>query len=386
MRKRTYRLASSLLLALLAAAITLGPAQARETPYLSAISFANTRDGWVAGHTTHQAFILHTTNGGRSWAQRTTRFDAQQMQFISSRDGWVVGFTPLVCGPGKTSAHSVRCRWVIEATHDGGATWMRQLQVSPCWQISSLDFITSSEGWALESNDACASESANVSTRIVGTADGGRTWRVAFAPALQLTGVHFGTPLQGWAVADDLAHTGARCRTVLYHTSDGGRTWASQFTLRGACSGWVDFVDGLHGWLLVTNVAACSMSGCYDTRLYHTVDGGQHWLVEQQVKPTDRATWFGGSGFAHSFLFVTPSVGYMPVSAGAGGGFGGIGVTQDGGRHWVRKQPFGLEAGDLSPVSGSEAWATGCTQHTSTCNVLLHTTNAGHSWSRQPVG
>jgi photosystem II stability/assembly factor-like uncharacterized protein len=58
----------------------------------------------------------------------------------------------------------------------------------------------------------------------------------------------------------------------------------------------------------------------------------------------------------------------------------GIDDARDGGRHWDRLQPHGLEAGNMSPVSAREARAVGCVQQADNCDVLLHTRDTGRTW------
>jgi photosystem II stability/assembly factor-like uncharacterized protein len=221
-------------------------------------------------------------------------------------------------------------------------------------------------------------------SRVVRTVDGGRTWHVVFTQPTAAASVHFGDALHGWLAIGGIGTN--HCWTTVFHTADGGLNWTRQFQVRGYCSASIDFVDDLHGWLLATNWGMCSMGGCYDNRLYRSQDGGQTWTLEQRAsRPHLPAIWSGPSGFLGAILFVTPQVGYIPVSEGAGPGQGGIDITRDGGRHWVREQPDRLQISSLSPVNATETWAIGCPQPAGTCHVLLHTVNAGRSWASQAL-
>jgi photosystem II stability/assembly factor-like uncharacterized protein len=352
--------------------------------YLTSVSFANAADGWVAGgqRTTDgtegtRGYIFRTTNSGRSWTRViTTHWVAHQMQFISGSRGWAVVASPANCdttGP---------CSWAIVKTGNGGASWALQLNGGRCWEIQSLDFITSQEGAAVQSNSPCQSGNAKVKTRVMATADGGSTWRSVLQPGPRLTSVHFGTPLSGWAVADGLTGgASAHCRTTLYHKSQMGQTWLGQMTVSGYCDAYVDFVDARFGWLVATNVGACAEAGCIDNRLYRTTNGGNGWSIEKR-------RWTGaGCGFLQQPHFVSDTTGYLPVSSGVGNcSHGGVDITHDGGRHWVRKSPFGFDIGDVSPISSANVWAIGCPQHAGECSHLVHTTNGGASWTKIKIG
>ncbi|HEV3309513.1 MAG TPA: hypothetical protein VG815_03225 [Chloroflexota bacterium] len=360
------------------------PAKAHQHAFLTAISFSSGQDGWVAGHTMSHGYIFHTTNSGKSWTRRTVGWAAEQLQFINASDGWAVVENPARCGAG-TSPPRTACLWAIVSTHDAGNSWALQLNGGACWQISSMDFITNQEGWAIESNSPCIHGNQKVKTKIVVTTNGGGTWQIAFQPSQRVTSVHFGAPLNGWAAADGL--TGGKvdhCKTIMYDKSDRGQTWGEQLFVSGYCSGQVDFVNARDGWLFVTNVGACSMNGCFDNRLYRTTNGGNQWTIEQQTH-AGKPLWSGSCGFLQQPHFTGPNTGYVPVSAGPSCPSGGIDITRDGGRHWVRKQPRGFQVSDLSPVSTADVWAIGCAERTLDCTHVLHTTDAAHSWGQLRV-
>lgn len=279
---------------------------------LASVSFASAADGWAAGGERNSAgtlspsgYLFRTTNSGKSWTRETVHWVAQQMQFISSSQGWAVVTSPANCD----TSH---CMWAIVATRNGGTSWALQLNGGRCWQIQSMDFITSQEGWAIESNSPCKSGAAKITTRIMSTVNGGATWQKAFQPGPRLTSVHFASALNGWATADGLVGGNvAHCRTTVYNKSDMGQTWAEQLLIRGYCNGYVDFVSARYGWVLVTNVGACAEAGCIDSRLYQTTNGGNGWTVEKKA-------WNGaGCGFLQQPHFVSSTTGYIAVTAGA---------------------------------------------------------------------
>ena len=359
-------------------------ASATHHAFLTAVSFANAQDGWVAGHTASHGYIFRTTNSGKSWTRRSLNWDAQEMQFVDASDGWAVVESPARCG-GGFSPPSTPCLWAIVATHDGGNSWSLGLNGGACHQITSMDFITPQEGYAIESNSTCVRGMHHIQTRIMETTNGGATWFVAFQPGKRLTSVHFGDPINGWAVGDGLTGGNtAHCRTVVYDKSDRGQTFGEQLFVSGYCSGWVDFVNAMDGWLFVTNAGACSMNGCFDNRLYRTTSGGTQWTIEKQTH-VGKPLWSGTCGFLQQPHFVSPSVGYVTVSAGPSCPYGGIDLTRNGGQHWVRQQPRGFQVTDLSPVSTTNVWAIGCAERTLDCSHVLHTTNGARSWMQLRV-
>lgn len=344
--------------------------------YLTSVSFANRFDGWVAGYYRTHGYVYRTRNAGRSWSRLKVGWKAQQMQFINGHDGWAVVASPPNCDPGQ-------CRYAIVETHNGGSSWILQLNGGRCWQIQSMDFITNLEGWAIESDSACALGNQPTKTRVVGTTNGGSSWQVAFQPSgTRLTTIHFGAPLNGWAAGDGLAGVSSpHCRTRVYDRSPRGQAWVTQFSVNGYCYPFVDFVNARFGWVLMSNVAACAEYGCIDNRLYRTTNGGNSWTIEKR-------RWSGGGcGFLKEPHFVSSTVGYIPVSKGAGScTHGGVDITRDGGHTWTRQIPYGFAMADLSPVSPTEVWAIACSQQRDECSHLVHTTNTGQSWASLGLG
>lgn len=346
-----------------------------------AVSFADTRNGWVAAYSPRQNYMLHSTDSGHTWLRYPVDFEARQMQFIDARRGWAIGFSPVGCSGPRNP-----CQGVISATLDGGRSWAWWRQFPRCWQPSSLDFIDSADGWAVESDGLCPTRpSQQPVSRLVRTVDGGHTWHVLLTSPGGSGSVHFGDRRHGWFAAGGGGTS--NCSTTVVRTVDGGKRWTRQFRVGGYCLASVDFVNDHSGWLLATNLGMCSMGGCYDNRLYHSQDGGRHWRQEQRGRLPElrpQTLWSGPSGFLGPALFVTSQVGYIPVSEGAGPGQGGIDITLDGGRHWVRKQPFRLQVDGVSPVDALHAWAVAGTQGGckpgAACSRLLYTSNAGRSW------
>ena len=200
--------------------------------------------GWIVG-----AFglILHTRDGGRTWAHGAgiTPRTLTDVSFADDRHGFAVG-------NGGT----------IIATTDGGSSWGK-LASGVEEHLLALHAVSRREVHAVGAFGT-----------ILSTADGGSTWNRHKLPwekliprvveeighlEPNLNGVHFITRSVGWTVGE----FGLILRTV-----DGGRTWVSQ--RHGADSPQladIMFLDQDTGW-------AVGQQGT----LLKTVDGGRRWV------------------------------------------------------------------------------------------------------------
>src|ERR1700737_2290367 len=106
----------------------------------------------------------------------------------------------------------------IFATLDG-THWTKQYASTE--EFVGVDFISATTGWAVASRT------------LLGTKDGGRTWRQLGAPRLPIRSVHFATATQGWGIAggnDPQQIHGwlvPRDAGTLVYTDDGGSTWSA---------------------------------------------------------------------------------------------------------------------------------------------------------------
>lgn len=148
----------------------------------------------------------------------------------------------------------------IFATGDG-THWAKQYASTE--EFVGVDFISATTGWAV-----------GVSS-LMGTGDGGRTWRQLGEPPTPIRSVHFISASQGWGVAGgsdpQMMHgwlvphdTG-----TLVVTQDGGQTWtaaASPINPQTVC-----FSAAGLGWL-----------GTKDGVVYTSIDQGQTWTRSLQ--------------------------------------------------------------------------------------------------------
>lgn len=104
-------------------------------------------------------------------------------------------------------------------------------------------------------------------TRLLSTADGGRTWQSRSlppaAPRAQLAS-WFLDPDHGWYL-DRRVVSGTAVSRDLFRTADGGRTWEPVWRGSSGTARYPLFRDPLHGWMAA------------DLSILGTVDGGRTW-------------------------------------------------------------------------------------------------------------
>ena len=297
------------------------------------IGFADSFNGWVVGQ---GGLMLHTTDGGLTWAQASNGFGAQWFQIEMANDatGYIAGHNGYVL-----------------LTRDGGLRWdLKKVEVTG--QIFGRDESLR----AVSVVDADTAVVAGPGGTVFKTLDGGDTWQNIGYPSLPgafwIEDVKFIDADQGWIVGldQDLGHF----RTV-YHTVDGGLSWTLAFTPNSYCFS-VDFTDALHGWI-------ATIGSLY----FRTVDGG--------------ATW---SSLGLPPRFTAPSVSqirFFDQNVGWVVGWDGlIGKSTDGGETFVY-QDIGsndVHLFSLSIVSASEVWVSGRTAAFDP--VVFHTTDGGLTW------
>jgi photosystem II stability/assembly factor-like uncharacterized protein len=294
---------------------------------LRAVFFLDENDGWVVGDveddsgdddiTRRQGVIVRTTDGGRSWlpGQFLPVTSASDVYFVDSNHGWVTGPT-------------------LVASTDGGRSWTTQDAVEAAGPFSSVTFSGSTTGWVVSGEGW-----------LMGTKDGGRTWKRQPGGSDVAKAVHFLDKNRGWAVGE---------RGTIARTEDGGGSWLEQASRVGDTLRAVYFLDQQRGWALG------------DTGLVvATTDGGDEWKVYQtRAGSTLRALHFASS-----------EVGWAVGDSGV------IVATADGGGSWRRQKS--RTTADLRSVfflDRRTGWAVGSS---SGAGVVLATVDGGDTWAVQ---
>ena len=177
---------------------------------LGQASLLSPTDGWVVGSgrfSQDAGFLLHTTNGGRTWQQVLPPVTpVQQVDMVSAMDGFGLG----------TASAPNQLLW----TANGGRTWSFRPgpPVGLNQQVAAIQFQSSRRGLALVGPTGGAA--APGPTDVYATNDGGATWH--WRGALDMTDI------TAFAMGSD--GTGLVQGSIGYtnrvaETSDGGRTF-----------------------------------------------------------------------------------------------------------------------------------------------------------------
>jgi photosystem II stability/assembly factor-like uncharacterized protein len=290
-----------------------------------AVDFVDASHGWVCGGNT----VWSTADGGLTWSARNLaqNLEFNDVAFIDDSHGWVVGF--------RSTDHGSYNDPIILATTNGGASWHEQSFPSGEGELYSVSFVTADRGWALGNG------TGDVSGAIVlATTDGGATWSPqSLATSSYLSGATFVDAAHGWLAGGSDA----------YATTDGGATWTSQAV--GMPISAISFADDLNGY-------AVGPSGGIAT----TTDGGASWHVHGTTMPTE-----GIPGLS--------DIAFPDATNGWAVGDHVILATTDSGATWTSQAASTILAGVSFP-DAVHGWAVGG-------GVVLHTSDGGSSWQTQ---
>ena len=257
---------------------------------LMGITFPDASDGWAVGTSSYVGVILHTADGGATWKPQQSNLSGELVgvDFTDASTGWAISDDPW----GDDSAADV----TLEHTTDGGVTWIPQY-IAANADFTTVDFVNGSRGWAA---GGWWSNSSEYDVGAIWTsADGGFTWTKQKLPkeAPQITGLQFLSATDGWAVGTGWNDNGYATETWLLHTTDGGVTWTRVPNLDDTMATTVHFLDPQHGWL-----------GGYNG-VYATSDGGDTWQrvaagngVEAIAAADLQHVWAFGDGYLISTL------------------------------------------------------------------------------------
>jgi photosystem II stability/assembly factor-like uncharacterized protein len=307
------------------------PLQSGVSSRLRGVSAVSAEVAWVSGA---NGTVLRTTNGGRSWQPRPVQgAEALDFRDIEASDDRTA--IAMSAGPGDASR--------IYRTTDGGATWTLGYTASdPGMFLDAMAFSDASRGWAF--SDAVQGQFV-----ILTTTDGGATWvRVPadrLPPALPNEGAFAASGTNVAAVGRDHVWIGTTASRVI-HSADGGRTWSVAQTPvpTGEATGIfsIAFRDARHG--VVVGGAYTKESDAVEN-VATTADGGTTW---------QRAKANGLSGF-RSVVVAMPALG---PTAWLAAGPSGADVSIDDGSTWVPAGGEGYDALSI-PRGGVTGFASG---------------------------
>lgn len=330
-------------------------------PNLTAMDFVNGNTGWVAGTGARGSTttILRTANGGQSWAASTlSATNVLALGFADGLHGWAVATQGCNAPSGCTEVS-------ILDTTDGGRSWQEQWHEA---MPASLNTLTGQLEAHIQAFGT-ARALATVGETVLSTATGGKNWTpLAFPASFTPIGSSFISARQGWVVGS-VGARGGHHRVEVLATTDAGGAWhvQKQISASGGLDTGVGFVDAKDGWLYVKDFATDRGT------LYRTVDGGARWSVE-------RGEFINGRLVVGPPTFVTPTVGWVAVDAGAAPFAGMVYTTTDGGTSWrsVTHQTWSIR--QISLTSATDGWAL--SDRPQSRNFLIHTTDGGSTWTQ----
>jgi photosystem II stability/assembly factor-like uncharacterized protein len=326
---RLLLLASCLLAAASKPHVTMEPQKSDVSTRLRGVSAVSARVAWASGA---GGTVLRTTDGGSSWQARpipgTTRLDFRDVDAISEH----VAFA-LSIGPGEASR--------IYKTSDGGEHWMLQFANSdPDVFLDAMAFWDADRGVAV-------SDSVRGAFVILTTINGGRAWTRVPADRLPAALPNEGAfAASGTNVAvsgRNHVWIGTGASRVL-RSADGGRSWkvAVAPIANGESSGIfsIAFRDATHGVVVggdykkeaeaVDNVATTS-------------DGGVTWKLSTKGVSGYRSVVAWVPGTKQSFVAAGPS---------------GMDWSSDDGRTWTAVESSGLDTLSFARSTGI-GWGAG---------------------------
>jgi photosystem II stability/assembly factor-like uncharacterized protein len=367
---------------LAAACLLLGPCGGRAraslpaAPVVDAVRFISPSVGWVS--TQQPSRLLMTIDGGRRWTDvsppplrapyRILAGGLGGAAFLSASDFWASVFDS---GLGSTGLRPV----VLLHTTDGGRSWAVAGTFPRDYGDAWIDFLNVSRGWLMVGNGAAAVQEA---VTIYQTTNGGARWaRLALgaspmtagtpgapSPGCDKSGIGFSSPLSGWIAGD------CDGPLVLQHTVDGGRRWSFVRLTPAATSaqpsyGGDTFPPVFFGPARGVIAAQLDSAGGLRDAFYATANGGVTWTLHRPplavggpAFPLSTDDWFAaggrtlaittdagatwsqipasivfGYGEPDTLDFATPLIGWTVTTGGR------LWHTTDGGRTWSASSP-----------------------------------------------
>jgi photosystem II stability/assembly factor-like uncharacterized protein len=237
------------------------------TARLRGVSAVSERVAWASGS---GATVLRTTDGGQTWQKLQVTDDALDFRDVDAVDAQTAYILSIGNGPASQ----------IYKTTDAGKTWKLQFK-----NDDEKAFLDAMSFW--DANHGIAfGDSVDKKFYILTTADGGNTWsRVPtenLPPAQENEGAFAasGTNIALFGKSHAWIGTGAAATSRVLHTADGGRTWQVADTplASGQSSGIfsISFRDAKHGFIVGGDYR--KESEAFDN-LAVTNDGGATWTL-----------------------------------------------------------------------------------------------------------
>jgi photosystem II stability/assembly factor-like uncharacterized protein len=299
---------------------------------LRGVSAVSAKVAWASGQS---GTVLRTVDGGATWQARpvggpdTRGLDFRDIDAVSDRVAWTLSI-----GAGETSR--------IYKTIDGGTTWDLQFaNKDPKVFLDAMAFWDERRGVAF-------SDSVDGKFVILRTVDGGRNWArvdaAALPPALPSEGAFAASGTNVAVGPGGRAWIGTGASRIL-HSADAGRTWrVSAAPLAASASAGIfsiGFRNATHG--IIVGGDYKNEAGAVDN-VATTADGGKTWTLIREK---------GLSGY-RSVVAHVPGSPRSWVAVGPSGGD----LSEDDGRTWTATGGDGYDTLSFAP-GRAVGWAAG---------------------------
>jgi photosystem II stability/assembly factor-like uncharacterized protein len=253
------------------------------------VTFVSLTQGYgvASGSVNNPGSLVATDDGGHSWRAVSTPDPVGDVCFRNANEGWIGAITPK--GPGEM----INGLAVLH-TVDGGASWHTQLVVPPEDLLSAGG--PSFPGNVVAAQLRCASDAVwflglglpahnLVRSYRVYRMDSSGSWalRLAYPPTdVTQPGPAMG-PLTFAAPDGSTAYVAGVCGACgqpayITRTGNGGQSWSNVAIPDGltpSTTFHLSFVSPTEGWL-ATHSDNANIPG----KVFHTTDGGQHWVKQ----------------------------------------------------------------------------------------------------------
>ena len=352
--------------------------------HTSNIDFIDATTGYAYDETEH--LLYRTGDSGRSWSTVTEHAFTNptgplQFDFIDARMGF---------------AYENYYDSSVWKTVDGGKTWntvmtsdSRSAGICPAYEKPTTPELVTMSGatsaWALGG---------------LRTVDGGKHWTMAGPPDVPNrasgSSEFYLDANHAWVAETAFQTSGCDDTVYLFSTADGGLTWRQAAPIHAPLpSGtaiwgldsaasvdspawneaqWMDFIDPMHGWLMLTFDWGNSGSQGQPTGpIYRTTDGGATWSLMSNGIAGDFKC-----GPTPNLRFASPTTGWVgeqPCSTGPS-----VYVTHDAGATWQSQVlPLSCQCSGGTPVFFDRNHGFVATSDGQSVIMLL-TLDGGQSW------
>jgi photosystem II stability/assembly factor-like uncharacterized protein/DNA-binding CsgD family transcriptional regulator len=214
--------------------------------------FVDDQHGWVAGTRDGAGVILATSDGGKTWQEQYSSTIGAVIDLSFS--GPTAGLA-IAAGIGEGALSTI-------LRTDDGQTWQPISNLA--WPVERLQFISSQSVWAFRR------AAKDWPAALLSSEDAGLTWTATPVP-VGTWSTCVTAPEEVWA-----ATTGGQ----IWRSMDGGALWAASFVAPEPFQRLNGNRLACHtGGLVWSSFDGGAAAGCYDFRLYRTIDSGSTWVL-----------------------------------------------------------------------------------------------------------